>query len=117
MTMQPLDPPADQGPPPLFDRFIRRGALIILIFFCGFLGWAAVAPLDEGVVTSVQVAVDSRRKTVQHLEGGIIGGLHVREGDLVEAGAVLIPLDTTQARSRRDQTRALNIFRGKPTQF
>lgn len=106
MTMQPLDPPADQGPPPLFDRFIRRGALIILIFFGGFLGWATVAPLDEGVVTSGQVAVDSRRKTVQHLEGGIIGRLHVREGDLVEAGAVLISLDTTQARSRRDQTRA-----------
>ncbi len=106
MTMQPLDPPADQGPPPLFDRFIRRGVLIILIFFGGFLGWAAVAPLDEGVVTSGQVAVDSRRKTVQHLEGGIIGRLHVREGDLVEAGAVLISLDTTQARSRRDQTRA-----------
>ena len=106
MTMQPLDAPADQAPPPLFDRFIRRGALIILIFFGGFLGWAAVAPLDEGVVTSGQVAVDSRRKTVQHLEGGIIGRLHVREGDLVEAGAVLISLDTTQARSRRDQTRA-----------
>ena len=74
MTMQPLDPPADQGPPPLFDRFIRRGALIILIFFGGFLGWAAVAPLDEGVVTSGQVAVDSRRKTVQHLEGASSAG-------------------------------------------
>ncbi|MBV8188312.1 MAG: HlyD family type I secretion periplasmic adaptor subunit [Alphaproteobacteria bacterium] len=75
------------------------GWLIIAAFFGGFGVWAATAPLDGAVVANGVVKVDGNRKSVQHLDGGIVKELRVKEGDRVKAGDVLIVLDDTQTRA------------------
>ncbi|MBD3816964.1 MAG: HlyD family type I secretion periplasmic adaptor subunit [Halothiobacillus sp.] len=75
---------------------IRVGIFIILFGFVGFLAWAALAPLDAGVTASGTVAVESKRKTIQHLSGGIVEDILVRDGDHVKKGDVLIRLNRTQ---------------------
>lgn len=88
---------------PIKDKTVRRMGLAALVGFGGFLLWASFAPLAEGVVAAGTLMVEDRRKVVQHLEGGIINALHVREGDKVEAGAVLLELDGLQASAIRDE--------------
>ncbi|MBI3437773.1 MAG: HlyD family efflux transporter periplasmic adaptor subunit [Proteobacteria bacterium] len=71
---------------------IRAGVIALLIFFGGFLGWAAVSPLDAAVVAPGVVVVSGNRQTVQHPEGGVISRLAVQDGDRVHQGQVLIEL-------------------------
>ena len=68
---------------------MRRGLLILGIGLGGFLLWAALAPLDEGVPTQGTVSIDTKRKPVQHLTGGLLGDILVREGEVVQAGQVV----------------------------
>ena len=75
------------------------GWTIVLLFF-GVLGaWAMTAPLHGAVVANGIVKVEGNRKSVQHLEGGIVKQLPVKDGDQVAAGDLLILLDDTQART------------------
>lgn len=76
------------------------GSLVIFAFFLTFGGWAAIVPLSSAIVTTGVVEVEDQRKLVQHFEGGIVAELAAREGEPVEAGDVLISLDTTQPRAR-----------------
>ena len=85
------------------DWTVLWAFVALFIGFGGFMAWATLVKLSQGVFAQGQVAVDSQRKTVQHLEGGIIQNIYVREGDMVEAGQVLIELEGVQSRSRRDQ--------------
>ena len=78
------------------------GWLIIAVFFGGFGLWALTAPLNGAVVGNAVVKVDGNRKSVQHLDGGIVKELFVREGERVLAGDVLLVLDETQARAEHD---------------
>ncbi|MDH4763375.1 HlyD family type I secretion periplasmic adaptor subunit [Pseudomonas sp. CBMAI 2609] len=88
------------------DVPIRRlGLLILLVVFGIGGGWAALAPLNSAAVATGLVAVDSYRKSVQHLEGGIVREVRVHDGDDVKAGDVLIVLDSTQAGSELEATR------------
>ena len=64
----------------------RIGLWALAIAFGGFLLWAALAPLDEGVPAHGSVAIDTKRKAVQHLSGGIVQEVLVREGDEVTQG-------------------------------
>lgn len=73
------------------------GVVIVVVFFFGIGGWAAVAPLAKAVVASGLVAPDNSRQTVQHLEGGIIRELRVRDGDVVKEGDVLLVLQSIKA--------------------
>ena len=75
---------------------------IIGVFLAGLIGWSAVAPLESAAIAPGVVSVDGYRKTVQHLEGGIVGEILVREGDRVAAGQVLIRLDDTTPRASLD---------------
>ncbi len=88
-------------------RYSRLGWLLMLGGFLGFLGWAALAPLDKGVAVSGKVMVSGHRKVVQHPSGGIVERIDVRDGDKVDAGQVLIRLKETpllgQAQSLRSQ--------------
>ncbi|MEJ1970059.1 MAG: HlyD family type I secretion periplasmic adaptor subunit [Rhizomicrobium sp.] len=81
---------------------IGRGRLIIVLFVFGFLGWAALAPLNSALMAPGVIVVESHRKAIQHLEGGIVREIHVTEGQLVGAGQLLIRLDDAQARSNLD---------------
>lgn len=90
---------------PVSDRRPRLiGMLIIFVTFGLFGSWAALAPLDSAALAQGVVTVQSYRKTVQHLEGGIVRELHARDGDMVEAGDPLITLDDTQARAEHGMT-------------
>ena len=92
---------------PIDDRPIRRvGYVMLLVTFSLFGGWAALAPLDSSALAPGVVTVKSYRKTVQHLEGGIVRELRVHDGDLVKTGDVLLVLDNTQARSDMETTRS-----------
>lgn len=78
-------------------RYVVAGYATIFVVF-GVIGtWAATAPLASAVIAGAMVSVETNRKTIQHLEGGIISKIGVKEGDLVEAGDELIALDPTQA--------------------
>ena len=76
---------------------IWMGLLVILLFFGGFVGWAAFAPLGSAALASGVISVEGNRKTIQHLEGGIVKDILVRDGDMVQRGQVLVSLDQTQA--------------------
>lgn len=76
---------------------IRFGLWILVLGFGGFLAWAALAPLDEGVPAPGVVASESKRKRIDHLTGGIITKVLVREGSRVKVGEDLLLLDGVQA--------------------
>jgi HlyD family type I secretion membrane fusion protein len=93
------DPPltdVDHDGPGL-TRTILLGFAIIAFCIGGFSLWAALAPLRGAAVASGSVVVDSKRKSIQHLEGGIVREILVHDGDTVKANQVLIRLDPTQA--------------------
>jgi len=81
---------------------MMAGAAIMAAFFLGLGGWAAFAPLNSAAVAPAVVKVEGNRKSVQHLEGGIVKELRVREGDKVATEQTLILLDDTQARAAVD---------------
>ncbi len=85
------------------DRQVRRGFGVSLVGLGGFLLWSCFAPLEEGVAASGKIVVDDARKVVQHLEGGIVGEIRVREGDRIEAGDVLLVMKDTVSLAARDQ--------------
>lgn len=87
----------DDNPRP----FVLKGLLVITIAFVGFGGWAAMAPLDSAAIAPGQIIVDGGRQKIQHLEGGTVLEMLVRDGDRVEQGQVLLRLDATQARASR----------------
>lgn len=75
----------------------RWGVWLVVAGFGGFLLWASLAPLDAGVVANATVNVTDNRKTIQHLSGGTVGTILVREGDRVKRDQPLIELDRTRA--------------------
>lgn len=75
------------------------GYAIIFITFGVFGGWAAVAKLDSAVVASGTISLEGNRRVVQHLEGGIVGEILVKEADVVKQGDVIIRLRDIEARS------------------
>ena len=77
--------------------YITAGYVTIFLAFGIFGTWAATAPLASGVVASGTVSVETNRKTIQHLEGGIISEIDAKEGEVVNVGDTLIKLDRTQA--------------------
>lgn len=78
-------------------RHSRWGLWLVLTGFGGFLLWASLAPLDAGVVATATVNVTDARKTIQHLTGGSVQAILVREGDKVQRDQPLIELDKTRA--------------------
>ena len=85
------------------NRVVRTGGTMVVLFFFGFVGWAAVAPLQSAIVASGTVIVESHRKQIQHLEGGIVKEILVQDGQTVKAGQPLILLDSTQAATALEQ--------------
>lgn len=96
-----IQPDADYG------RVLWRGLLFMLLGFGGFMAWALLAPLDEGIPAEGTVAVETSRKRVDHLNGGLVEQIMVREGQTVREGDELLVLNATQSKS------ALNATQGQ----
>ena len=96
---------ADKAPSSDMGHAGRVGLWALGIGFGGFLLWAALAPLDEGVPSQGHVVIDTKRKTVQHLSGGIIQEVFVGEGDQVKEGQLLIKLDDAAAKANFESVR------------
>src|SRR5437899_6649015 len=90
------------APPALCDRLrgvTWTGNLLVGCFVLGLGTWSGFAPLESAAVASCVVESESSRKTIQHLEGGIIRKILVADGDVVRAGQILISLEDTKARA------------------
>ncbi|MEM7425392.1 MAG: HlyD family type I secretion periplasmic adaptor subunit, partial [Pseudomonadota bacterium] len=72
---------------------------VVIVLAGGIGGWAALASISGAVVATAQVVVESNTKKVQHLEGGIVSEIMVRNGDRVEAGDIILKLDDTETRA------------------
>jgi len=99
------DPEAGQALSSDLGHAGRVGLWALGIGFGGFLLWAALAPLDEGVPSQGHVAIDTKRKSVQHLSGGIIKEVFIGEGDQVKEGQLLIKLDDAAAKANFEAIR------------
>ena len=82
--------------------YALAGYVVIAMTFGVFGGWAYTARLDSAVIAPGQVALEGDRRIVQHLEGGIVRAVNVREGARVETGDVLVSLSALQAASDMD---------------
>ncbi len=81
-------------------RFLAIGAFALVgVFVVGFGIWAVYAPLESAAIAGGAIEAESSRKTIQHLEGGIIGRILVKDGDEVTAGQPLINLDDMRAQA------------------
>ena len=84
---------------------IKMGLMVICLGFGGFLIWAALAPLDEGVPTQGTVSLDTKRKPIQHLTGGIIKKINVKEGQIVKEGEILVSFDDAPVKARYEEVK------------
>lgn len=91
------------------DGAVRKGMWLVAVGFIGFLTWSALAPLSSAVVAPGVVVADSRNKTIQHLEGGIIDQIMVREGDTVAAGQIVARLKSVSTTSGLGRLTALRM--------
>jgi membrane fusion protein, protease secretion system len=94
-----------EGPSADTGHAVRMGLWALGLGFGGFLLWAGLAPLDEGVPTHGMVTIDTKRKAVQHLTGGIIKQVLVKEGDVVKEGQTLIQLDAATVKANYESVR------------
>lgn len=100
-TLDAVDTPDENYRPTM-----RFGLWALAIGFGGFLLWAGLAPLDEGVPAPGTVIAEGNRKTIQHLSGGVVEAILVREGELVRAGQPLVRLNAKMAQSQHATARA-----------
>jgi HlyD family secretion protein/epimerase transport system membrane fusion protein len=96
----PLHAHAGAAAPRFLDHSrgtIVAGLAVVGVFFVGFGGWAAMAPLSSAAIAPGVLSPDGSRRTIQHLEGGIIAEILVQNDDHVEVGQPLLVLDNTRA--------------------
>ncbi len=84
---------------PSTRKIIVFGLIVILVFFGVFGSWAALAPISGAVIAPGSVVVGTKRKIVQHREGGIVDKIFVRDGDIVEKDQILVILRDAQVES------------------
>ena len=93
-------------------RYRKLGFWSIGIFFGGFILWASLIPLEEGVPTQGLVVVDTKRKAIQHATGGVLSEIYVKEGDFVKKDQLLLKLGDAKVKSeliiKRNEINSLN---------
>lgn len=85
------------------------GVVVLFTTFVVFIIWAFLAPIDSSAVAPGTVVVKSHRKSVQHLDGGIVSKILIKEGELVKEGQPLLVLDDVQIKAQLEIARAQNI--------
>jgi protease secretion system membrane fusion protein len=101
-------PATQEDSPPLLPPSGRAGRIGWWALGLGLVAvvlWASFAPLDEGVPAQGSVTIDTKRKAVQHLTGGIVKEMLVHEGSVVTEGQVLARLDDVAARANMEAVR------------
>ena len=96
------------APPALRDRLrgvTWTGNLLVCGFVIGLGTWSTYAPLESAAIAAGTVESESSRKTIQHLEGGIIREILVADGDVVRSGQTIISLEDTKARAEAQSLR------------
>jgi HlyD family secretion protein len=94
----PAPAPSTAGP-------LGIGLLAILVFAGGFALWSSQAPLAEAAIAVGEIRAEGQRRTIQHLEGGIVREILARDGDRVRAGQVLLRLDAVQSDAQTEVLR------------
>lgn len=77
----------------------RRIMMAIALFFIAALSWAYWGQLDIVATAPGRIVVSEGSKVVQPLESGVVHAIHVKEGDLVQQGQVLLELDDTDSKA------------------
>jgi epimerase transport system membrane fusion protein len=85
---------------------IRLGLIVVFVVFVLVCGWMAFAPLATSSVASGNVSADLGKKTIQHLEGGVIEAIYVKDGDRVKKGQMLMKLSDVQIKAQLDILKA-----------
>jgi HlyD family secretion protein/epimerase transport system membrane fusion protein len=108
LRLAPCASPAGEMPPLMGElrRSTIAATLVIGLGLGGFGVWAVAAPLAGAAIAPGVVSPDGSRRTVQHLEGGIIRRILVEDGSIVQAGDPLIDLEDVQARAGHDVLQA-----------
>ena len=88
------------------DPELKLGWVVVLLFFGLFLGWAMLAHLDAAAYGQGAITVEAHRQTIQHRDGGIIKTIHVKEGQHVKAGDILIELKPTEVHANEQSTQS-----------
>ncbi|MCB1520361.1 MAG: HlyD family type I secretion periplasmic adaptor subunit [Hyphomicrobiaceae bacterium] len=103
MTSTPQSPPLRAPVPTVrratFAPYIAGAFAVVAVLFGGVGVWAVTTDIAGAVLAGATVVVDSSVKKVQHPTGGVVGEIHVRNGDRVSAGDLLIRLDETMTRA------------------
>jgi HlyD family secretion protein len=94
LTLPEVPAPAER---PRTRGTVLFGFAAIGIFFGAFAAWSSLAPLSEAAIAPGMIKVEGTRRTIQHLEGGIVREILVRDGERVRAGQVLVRLDDIRA--------------------
>ena len=80
-------------------RLFRLSWIVTIVLIAGFGGWAAASSISGAVIANGTLAVEGKRRAIQHLDGGVIAQLHVRNGDIVQEGSLLVSLDARELNS------------------
>lgn len=83
--------------------YLTTATKIILGFLLCLFLWAVFAPIDSSVIANGEIILTANKKTISHLEGGIVEEVKVSEGQFVEAGQELIVLSTVQVKAKINQ--------------
>ncbi|MGA0571677.1 HlyD family secretion protein [Variovorax sp. VNK109] len=88
-------------------RFIWLGLFIVVAGVGGFIAWASLAPLDRGVPVSGYLVAEGNRKAVQHLTGGMVDQVLVRDGDVVKEGQVVVKMNPVAVQANLNAAREM----------
>lgn len=81
---------------PYIKHIVKFGFMILGVFLGGFMLWGSLFPLQSASLATGKIIVESQRKRIQHLEGGIIEAIHVKEGQVVTKGDKLVSMVSEQ---------------------
>jgi len=85
-----------------YDRFLRMGFIAIFFLIGIGLVWGSLAKIKGAVIAPGIVVVEGKPKILQHLDGGIVGEIFVKDGDVVQEGDVVMQLDPTMLGANED---------------
>lgn len=87
---------------PKITMLALSGSAALLLFVLSFGFWMFYVPLDSAAMAPGKLIIEGRSKRIQHYEGGIVEAIHVREGEVVNQGDLLLELDATRPQASQN---------------